>query len=215
MKKTNNTINIIFDWGGSIIRDYALFEYISFKSNNSITKWKSPKSWNSIRSLCNEDCFSKIENNFFEYYKDSINIINKYFKSNTCSKTKSFIIYDSNPVLKMSNNKIEFLFSKVVSSLGININGVFVHKDKLKIYKDLNIFIAVDDDPRVASYLASSGIKCILLLRKWNKDFNLEFIDFVLKNEHVERIKNNIFLAEDWVEVDYYINKIILEYNEI
>jgi hypothetical protein len=194
---------MLIDWGGTIIRDEYFFNYISIQSKNLKTKWASPKSWDKIRYIGELNFFDTIKEKFFliqDEYPGSTEIINRFFGNSQESESQTFIVYDNNPDLGCKINKTIFKLSIAIQQRGINTNGVYVEKDKLRLAKNIGIDLLIDDDPRIAIASSSSGIKTILMIRKWNRFFDLENLKYYTREENIKRIKDNFFIAEDWEE---------------
>lgn len=206
--------NILIDWGGTIIRDDYLFKLIAEKSNNNKDFFQSPDSWEKIEYIGNENYFKDIKNKFFnigECYPLAEEVISSFTGTKQKSRTKTYINFDNKPNL---NNNLENSLQKLSESIydrNIDCNGIYINSDKINLCKILQVQIAIEDDPRIAISLALSGVKTILMMRKWNKEFNVKDLELTMKKEKFEYIKNNIFIAEDWFDTGYIIGNIVDE----
>lgn len=198
----NESKKILVDWGGTIVRDESLFETIAERSGNTKTKWESPNSWNNIRSIGATNYFDKTRNSFFsmgELYTESECVISSFYGENGGeSLSEVFLVFDNNPDV---GEEVMRNWSMSLSKMDILFNGLYVSKDKLSIAKQIGASVIVDDDPRVVVGCAMAGIKSILMLRKWNRFFNIETLPYYLRRDHIERVKSNLIVAEDWFEV--------------
>jgi len=204
-------IRILVDWGSTLIRDDYLFNYIAEQSGNKKTKWESPQSWNKIRFIGDRNFFDENIDSFFnmgDEYPDSVEVISTFCRKNS-TDSEVFLIYDNKPLLSTPPNEILSNMAESFKKKGGEIDGTYISADKLCIAKQAGISILVDDDPRIVLSFALSGIKAILMLRKWNRFFRLEDLQYTTKEENLEKIKSNITIAEDWFEAGIQISSII------
>jgi hypothetical protein len=211
-------IKIFIDWGGTLVDDHELFSIISKKSNNEKAIWESPESWDMIRYIGNNNYFDQAQNTFIadcNVKKDAISVINNYRGDNgPSSKTETFILFDNKPNINIEPQKIIMQMAFKMNTEGLKVNGFYVNSDKLFLAKQHSVDIFIDDDPRIAIGLACSNIKCILLLRKWNRLFDINNLYLTYNKDKIEKIKNNLIIAENWLECDIIINQLINDLNK-
>ncbi len=199
------SIKILIDWGGTIVRDHVLFNRIAMQSNNYKTKWINPDSWDLVRQLGSENFFEKNTRNFFsmgETYSESIETINEFCgDSGHTSEYETFIVYDNKPTLNLPPNEIIKLLAFDINKRCGKVNGIYVDSDKTRLSKTNAIDIVIEDDPRIAISLCLSGFFCILLNRNWNKSFSWENLRITIKSEKFEKITKKLIIAEDWGDV--------------
>lgn len=200
---------ILFDWGGVIAKDAALYQEILIESKRKIEKseFKKPEDWFTIRSAGNENYFDTIEKLFFkrcDIYDSSAEVINRL----TDIGYETHIIFDNKPSLNVSENEALFLFASSLKDRGILPNGVHINPDKPNFAKIIGAEIVVDDDPRMAIAYAIRGIKSILMLRKWNRKFDLDSL-ILHMGERAIGIWQMINIVEDMSEVETQIYKIL------
>ena len=206
------TQKILVDWGGTIIRDDYLFKAIAEKSNNHKDVFISPDSWKKIKYIGNENYFKEIKNKFFnigECYPNSEEVISSFFGKSVDSKTRIYINFDNNPNLEFLTEQSLKNITESIYNRNIDVNGVFINSDKIKLCKNNQIDIVVDDDPRIAISMALAGIKCVLMLKKWNKAFDIDMLQITMKEEKFKIIKENIYIAEDWFDAGYILCNIV------
>ena len=207
MKKNNK---ILFDWGGTIIRDDLLFKDIAENSGNENATFDGPDCWDNIRVIGNENYFDNIQDKFLlcgVTYDKAIDVVSKY-TSNEKLNSFSYVVFDNKPFL----DKIKSLDYSISQAVRLNngvVNGIYAEGDKVRLCKEVGINIAVDDDPRIALSLASAGIKTILVSRIWNRRFDLDNINLYIPYRKKAAIKDNLQIAEDWHDVDIRVNNII------
>jgi hypothetical protein len=197
-------VNIFIDWGGCIVRDYELFDTIAKRSNNVKSTWQSPESWESIRSVGNDNYFDKIQKSFFKFgnpYEGSIETISTFCgMKGIDSDSQIYIVYDNKPQLDLEPQEIIKEMAFAYNNLKGSVNGFYLGSDKVLLAKKNFVDIFVDDDPRIAIGLACAGIKSVLMLRKWNRNFDLNDIALFFTKEKLEKIKANLTIVEDWYE---------------
>ena len=204
-------IRILFDWGSTLIRDEDLFNYIALQSGNKKTKWESPSSWSKVRVLGGENYFNKIVDTFFQMgdeYLGATECVSSFCSIHS-PETESFVIFDNKPALRIPPEKILKKLSDSLKNRKCDVNMSYIGPDKISISKQVGIRILVEDDPRIAISSALSGIKTILMLRKWNRFFRIEDIEYTTKEENIEKIKSNIIIVEDWFEAGIQISKLV------
>mgnify|MGYP001613887869 FL=1 len=67
---------ILIDWGGTLVRDELLFDTIALKSGANNPTYDGPHSWDSIRSIGNQNFFQTLEKSFFKnatFYPNALN----------------------------------------------------------------------------------------------------------------------------------------------
>ena len=159
-------VRILVDWGGTVIRDEDLFNYIAERSGNKKTKWESPQSWNKIRFIGDENFFDKNEGTFFntgDEYPDAVEMISTFCSKNDAN-SEIFLIYDNKPQLKINPNDILKSISFSFQRKEGEIDGTYISADKIGIAKQVGISILVDDDPRIA---ISAALKAQVLLTEF------------------------------------------------
>jgi hypothetical protein len=185
--KEKKMVNIIFDWSGTIVKDNRLFYAETSK---------------------NQKLFMQIEHDVVKPYSDAIRVVSKFSETNPKelsnnnpkSITNSYIISDKDTLLSVS-----FVFDKLNGSA----DGIYAESDKLALAKKINADIFVEDDPRIALTLANANIKTIIPLRQWNKFFNYSIIKLLVSKDKIEKIENNIFFADDFLDIEQIIEGII------
>lgn len=199
---------ILFDWGGTIVRDDELFERISKRSGVNNPVFESPESWDHIRAGT-ENHFDQIAESFFalaEPYESAFDVINFFSKDEY-----AYVVYDNRPHLGLPVQRTELLFGKTLvrRKESLRPKGIFIDADKVSLCKRQGIDIAVDDDPRIALALASAGVETILISRLWNRSFNLDDLSLYVPQKKKDIIQKNLFFVEDWHGVKNQINKLI------
>lgn len=181
INKQQQPVRICVDWGNTITRDAYLYEKIARGSLNKTSTWNGPESWNNIRSIGTVNKFDKVQPHFFrmaDIYPGAIDFVSAFCgNEGVGSKTESYIVYDNKPTIDMNSDKIIMLMAMTVQENGGDVNGYYLGPDKLSICKQNMISIHVDDDPKTATWLAASGIKSILMLRKWNRLFDIDRLE--------------------------------------
>jgi len=199
---------ILLDWNGVIARENDLFKNITEKSLNPNYKYESSDSWDNIRKIGTINYFSKIEKFFFDYqtiYDGAKEFINKTYSKNENSEYSNYIIYDNKPKINLTIDQIIFNLSKNLVQLGYYSNGIYVDSDKIKMAKIIGVDFIIDDDPRIVIAGAYSGIKSILMLRKWNSMFSFDNLKMTTQKDKYEKIIENAFIAEDFYECSQII----------
>ena len=125
------------------------------------------------------------------------------------SLTETYIVYDNWPELKLSIEQITFLMAKSISNNCAKVNGFYIESNKISLAKQTGCAIAIEDDPRIALSYANSGIKVVLLLRKWNRLFSKDTLRLCVPEHKISGLTDNICLAEDWIEADAHIEALI------
>jgi len=206
-------VRIFVDFGECIVRDHLLFDYIAKESNNEKATWESPDSWYAIKGIGDVNVFDQISEKFFsmsEPYSEAPEVISSFLGEDENSKSQIFIVYDNVPEVNLSNDKRDLLFSSALQTKKIECNGFFFSSnDKTNLAKVQGSTIFVEDDPRVAISLALSNIKTVLMIRKWNSQFNMERMKFALKPDKYKKLKENLYLAEDWFEAGIIIGDLV------
>ena len=118
-------MNVVFDWGGTIVKDGDVFADICRSSDNFSSSYNGPDSWDSIRSIGNINYFDSIPNYFYKclgsLYPDSIRVISRFCGLSQNDKTKSFILFDNKPsILKEPKDiirDISFAFNETNGSV--------------------------------------------------------------------------------------------------
>jgi hypothetical protein len=125
-------------------------------------------------------------------------------------RSQIFILFDNKPHL-LSQEPQETIrdIAFWLDKNHCKANGIYVESDKLGIAKQCGVDIFVEDDPRIAITLANAGIKVILMLRSWNKKFSLDILDLITTKEKQEKIKENIYFADDWHEAGCLIQNLL------
>jgi hypothetical protein len=196
-------MNILVDWGNTIIRDADLFKQIAEKSGNVKTEWENPSSWNRVRSLGDNNHFDSIQDGFFligDSYPGAIEVISSF-----CGKCPEedhvYIIFDNVPIIKKELDKIQIYLAESFQRRNVLANGFIVESNKIFAAKSYGINVAVDDDPRIAISLCLAGIKTIVPLRKWNRNLSLNLLEITMKEDKFNIVKENLIIAEDWYEI--------------
>lgn len=197
-------MNIVFDWGGTIVKDQEVFAEIANRSGNCSIKYSGPDSWKNIRNLGNSNFLDTTQSSFFRIgishlYPEAINVISSFCGQN--NGTKTFIVFDNKPVLTMDPSDVIKYLSFAFCGAGGSINGFYLESNKLSLSKQIGADIFVEDDPRIAMTLAYANIKTILLIRKWNNWFNDTILSYTVPEHKIEKIRQNLVIAEDWVDV--------------
>lgn len=211
----NGPFKILVDWGSTIIRDEDLFNNIAENSGNVKSKWQSPKSWDKIRQIGGINYFDEIKDRFFimgEAYPEAIESISSFCcEDGDDSESQVFVIYDNKPEVFKSRGATFTHLAFAWNYRNGSANGLYVDPDKIFIAKSIQVDVIVDDDPRIAIAAAVAGIKVILMLKKWNKNFHIEDLKYSMREEHFEKAKSNISIVEDWYEASIKITSIMDE----
>ena len=206
---------ILVDFGGTIIRDDMLFDQITEKSGNMKHKWSSPKSWDKIRHIGDKNFFDKVKDKFFmmgDEYPGVMSAMSEFYGENGLgSHSEIYVVYDNKPELYKTQDVTLTRFAFAMSNRGLKFNGLYVERDKLHLTKQIRASILVDDDPRVAIGCALAGIKVVLMMRKWNRFFDIDRLEFSMREDNLEKVKENIVIVEDWFEAEIAISSIIDE----
>ena len=192
------TKNIVFDWGGTIVKDALLFRHMADRY------FYGPDSWEICKMA------PPMSSAFFKeskQYPEAIRVVSRYCGTTIDSPTKNFIVFDNKPVLDLSQGLIGL--SLKFQQIGGSANGIYIESDKLSLAKRISADIFVEDDPRIAITLANAGVKTILMLREWNKFFNYDILKSLTSKEKYEKIKDNFFFVEDWLDVENLIESLI------
>lgn len=228
----NKSKAILFDWGGTIIRDNILAEKLGNMSYSYYGEFTGADFWNKSsgsedQKILESDSFdpdhwsninAENDRNFFkkflyggEVYDQAFETINSFRSTSANSKSKTYIVFDNKPSINASYDKMQFTLARAISHKGGHVNGSYVEQDKINLIKRLNIDIIVDDDPRIILAAASTGVKSILISRLWNRRFSLNDIDIYIPERKRDNIKKNTIIAEDWYEVKNKISNLIKE----
>lgn len=191
-------MRIAIDWAGTIIREKDIFEKLS-----NGKEYFGPKSWDEYfpYNISEKEYKTFMSNS--ELYPGSLETVNNLNGGNLgpYAKDQLYIIFDDKPrSSEVSNPQKNLLFNKKINDFGMEPDGTYINSDKLSLYKSISLDLAIDDDPRICMSLAFSGIKSILILRKWNRNFSKDILDIVVPEQKLEKIKNNMFFAEDFSE---------------
>lgn len=202
---------VIFDFGGTIARDSQTYRNIAVNANNDKADFKGPDSWDGIRFVGSVNYFDIVQHKYFSmcnYYPQAVDcVLDFYGDKGDESKSFAYVVYDNRPLIK--NSKIEALLSMDFYKRGGKANGFYADSDKLRLAKSLQADVVVDDDPRMAVALAYAGVKTIVPLRKWNSSFELNNLRFYIPEHKIEKVRENIFFAEDFVEVNQIVSELI------
>jgi hypothetical protein len=196
-------MNILVDWGNTIIRDSDLFKQIAEKSGNIKTEWENPGSWNHVRSLGDNNHFDSIQDGFFligDSYPGAVEVISS-FCGNSTEEDRIYVIFDNVPIIKKELYKIQICLAESFHKRNGLSNGFIVESNKILAAKSFGINVAIDDDPRIAISLCYAGIKTIVPLRKWNRNLCLNLLEITMKEDKLNIIKENLIIAEDWHEI--------------
>jgi len=196
-------LRIMIDWGGVLARDGFLFNQIAERSGNTKTLWTSPASWGMVRSLGGINYFDTVSKNFFglsEIYPCAAEVLLKFLGKRE-EGSQTFIVFDNNPELRLPPEKVQFYLAESLKEKGIECNGIILESDKIRAAKIFNINIAIEDDPRIAISLCAADVKTIIPIRKWNRNFSLDQLRMITREDKMEKIESNLFFAEDWVEI--------------
>jgi hypothetical protein len=201
---------ILFDWGGTICNDSLLFQYINNLGFNKDYIFK-PDSWDNIKNVGCDDFFLKNSNNFFNissFYNGAEYALDIFHGTEgNSSEYENYIVFDGKPELDFPQDKIQLLLAKNLQERGVRINGLYVNSDKLSLAKSINADFVIDDDPRIVLSLASYNIKSILISRLWNRQFSIDNINYFIPSRKKLTVMKNIFLAEDFDDVERIIKK--------
>jgi len=202
------SVRVLMDWGGTIIRDHLLFNEIAYMSENQNALWEDPQSWEIIRQIGSKNYFDENINNFFsmgEEYTGAIEVISKFCgNKGRGSVNETFVVYDNNPDLKKEPSQIVQSLAFEFANRGGKVNGFYVDKDKTSLCKKNDIDIIVEDDPRIIISLALSGVCCIFMIREWNC-LNWDSLKITIKKEKFQKLLYNLYVAEDWKDVESLI----------
>ena len=214
-------MNILVDWGGTISRDETIVKI----RRNYFKQWYGPKNWEEMNNLnhiqsgvynFDNGFFSakkleEIKNSFFssgEIYPDSDKVISKYCENNCkiSAKTNIYIVFDNVPNINVNQSEIIKQMAFSFDARGIKTNGYYVDSDKIHLSKQIGVDIVIEDDPRVAIALCLAGIKCVLVLRRWNRLFSINSLYLTMKEEKIKKIEENLFFAEDWKDAENIVD---------
>jgi hypothetical protein len=214
-EKVKTPLNILIDWNGTITKEEATFDKLVNPFLDSPThehdeiqhfyKWDHPE-----KPLLPEGLREL-------FFSDSVlapyavNVINKFLgKEANSSDSQTFIVHDETPNF---GQHTDFKMASGFDIIGLEVNGMYVASDKINLAKVLGADVAIEDDPRIAVALCLSGIKCILMLKKWNRFFSIDALSLSMREEKVEKVKENLSIAEDWLDVNMILKSYIKERN--
>lgn len=200
-------MNIIFDWGGTIVRDKKI--YNSLVNQAICGPFKNQDSWGDRIVMRNmKDRMIEYLDKSVEFqYDGSVKTISEYCSNK--SKDRSFVLFDNKPCFDIKQGDVlKEVRDTFFRRMDGRANGFYVETDKIKMAKIVGADIFIEDDPRIALTLANINVKTILVLRDSNKFFNKDIMESVVASEKYFRICRNFRFAEDWTEVKEIIEEI-------
>lgn len=202
---------ILIDFGGVISRDSKLFKDFGIQSGCKDPFYQGPDSWDLIENIGNKNYFKNVKekNSFFmmcEFYPEAIETLNIFYATNGIrSPYGVFVVYDGRPNLDLSSSRIEALLASEFNRRKANINGFYVQSDKVRLCKQIGVDLMIEDDPRIAIALSSNNIKTLLMIREWNKGFDISSLKMFLPENRYKSVTENLIFVEDWVDAKYKI----------
>ena len=208
-------LNILIDWNGTITKEEATFDKL-VNPFLDIQKYRHEDIQHSYRSdNLDEKYYPEILKHLF--FSDSVlapyavDVINKHLgKESNNSPSQTFVIHDNTPDF---GNETLFNMASGFETIGLNVNGIYIESDKIKLAKNIGADIVIEDDPRMAVALCLAGIKCILMLKQWNRFFSINNLSLSMREDKVEKVKSNLSIAEDWLDVNMILKSYITKKN--